>query len=131
MRWLLRLILFWGLMTPISYYFGLPIALEKLGAKAQAQAFDECQKKLTAEGTMGGANSPLSPQQGLGYCHCLSDKLVLTKADLLDALQHKPPAALNAFAQAEADRCGRQLQDRLGRVSQEPAITPANEMIKL
>lgn len=131
MRIFLRLLLFWVLMTPISYYFGVPYALQILSHKAQMQSYGECQKNLVTQGLVGGANPTLDARQSEAYCHCLSDKLVLTKADLLDALQHKPPAALNAFAQAEADRCGRQLQDRLGRVSQEPAITPANEMIKL
>lgn len=138
MRWLLRLILFWALMAPISYYFGLPIALEKLSAKAQTQALADCRTKLTTEGLVGSANSPLNPQQGEGYCHCMSDKLVLTKADLLDVVQKKPPAALTAMAQTIADGCNRDLQRSLGFLPAEPAAaTPVDapaeseEMIKL
>jgi len=123
MRWLLRLILFWTIMTPISYYYGIPYALQMLTTKVQAQAYEQCQTQLTQQGLTGGLNSPLNAQQGVGYCHCMSDQLVVTKPDLWDMVQKKEPAALNTLAQAEADRCGKELQRMLGYLPPEPAAT--------
>lgn len=125
MRRVLRLFLFWLVLAPPAYYFGLPYALEALTRKTQTEAYDECYAKLVADATVGHANSPLSEPQAQSYCRCTSEKLVVTKADLWDAVEKKPPTALNALAQAEADRCGRELQRSLGFLPPEGAVEPA------
>ncbi len=124
MRWLLRLLLFWVVSGSLFYLFGLPLALEKLTAKARDQSYTQCIGQLTHEGMIGGLNSPLKPQQGDHYCHCLSDGLTFTKNDLFDAAQGKVPAALTALAQSLADTCNAELQAAHNSTVSE---TPAGE----
>ena len=118
MRWLIRMLLFWAITAPLFYLFGLPFLIDMLSKKAQAQGYEQCATQLKTDGTAGGLNSPLTQAQGEKYCHCVSDRLIFTKNDVLDAVQKKPPAALNALAQSLADGCNAQLKEMMG-------LTPA------
>lgn len=137
MRWLLRLLLFWAISGPLFYMFGLPYLLDMLSKKAQTDAYTQCQQQLAKEGLVGSKNSPLNEQQGIGYCHCASDRLILTKNDVLDLVQKKPPVALTALSESIAKQCNTDLQRMLGFLPPEPqnqpTATPAaqEEMVPL
>jgi hypothetical protein len=124
MRWLLRLLLFWAISAPLFYLFGMPYMLDLLSKKAQAQTYAQCQQQLRDQGLVGSKNASLHEQQGVGYCHCMSDGLVMTKADLMDALHRRPPAALTAMAQARTDTCNVDLRRALGYQPPAPAAPP-------
>jgi hypothetical protein len=124
MRWLLRLLLFWAITAPLFYVFGLPYLLDMLSKKAQADAYTQCQQQLTKEGLVGSKNSPLNEQQGVGYCHCVSNRLILTKNDVFDLVQKKSPAALTALSESIAKQCNTDLQRMLGFLPAEPTATP-------
>ncbi len=121
MRWLKRSLLFWAISAPLFYLFGLPYALGMLSEKAQSQAYDQCVNGLRADHSIGSPNSPITPEQGDRYCHCMGDGLIVTKADLFDIMKKQPPAALTALAHTVADQCNHQLQEVLGNV---PSATP-------
>ncbi len=113
MRFLFRLFVFWLVVAPLSYHFGLPLALQKLTDKARTEANSQCLATMHTQGMMGRAGAPLSQAQGEGYCRCVSQGLVFTKQDLWDAALRKPPAALNTLAKSLADSCNRTLEDSI------------------
>jgi hypothetical protein len=123
MRWLLRLLLFWAITAPLFYVFGLPYLLDMLSKKTQAEAYAQCQQQLLKEGLIGSKNSPINEQQGVGYCHCASDHLILTQNDVFDLVQKKPPAALTALSESISRKCNTDLQRMLGFLP--PESTPA------
>lgn len=134
MRWLLRLLLFWAVCAPLFYMFGLPYLLDMLSKKAQGEAYAQCQQQLAKEGLIGSKNSPLNEQQGVGYCHCASDRLILTKNDVFDLVQKKPPAALTALSESISKQCNTDLQRMLGFLPPEPppaTSAPASDMVPL
>ena len=126
MRWLLRFLLFWAISTPLFYIVGLPLVLDHFSTKIRDQNYTQCITHLASEGLMGAANAAFTQAQGENYCHCMSDDLTFTQADLWDAVQRKPPAALTAMAQAASERCGKELRAAQGFA---PAIAPAPEDI--
>jgi hypothetical protein len=130
MRWLIRMLLFWAITAPLFYLFGLPYLIDSLSNKAQTQGYAQCLAQLKNDGTAGGLNSPLTDFQGEKYCHCVSDRLIFTKNDVLDAVQKKPPAALNALAQSFADGCNAELKKMMGLTPATPA-TAQDEMTPL
>ena len=118
MRLLVRMLIFWAITAPLFYVFGLPMLIDMLSEKAQMQAYEQCITQLKNNGTAGSANSPLTAFQGEKYCHCVSDRLIFTKNDVLDMVQKKQPAALNALAQTLADGCNVEMKQMMG-------LTPA------
>ncbi len=113
MRWLLRYVLFWLIVGPLLYLFGLPILLDYLSKKSQVEAYDQCQTYLGKEGVNAASASPISPDRAEKYCHCVSDGLILTKNDVFDLVHHRPAAALNTLAQDKADTCNTALMHEL------------------
>ena len=120
MRWLVRMLLFWAISGPLFYVFGLPMLIDMLSKKAQMQGYEQCRAQLKNDGTVGSANSPLSDGQGEKYCHCVSDRLIFTKNDVVDMVQKKQPAALNALAKSLADGCNAQVKQMMDA----PAMAP-------
>ena len=120
MRWLLRMLLFWAITGPLFYLFGLPYLLDILSKKTQQQAYDQCKAQLVKEGLTGVPTALVKPAQAENYCHCVSDPLILTKADVFDLVKKKPPTALNALAQSKAETCNKQLQAEIDGVSAVP-----------
>lgn len=129
MRWLVRLLIFWAITAPLFYLFGLPYLLDLLSKKAQTQAYDQCTAQLAKDGMTGKPDSPVTKERGEKYCHCVSDGLILTKNDVFDLMQRKPPAGLTARGQAQADTCTRTLQEELNSAA--PAVTPPDGLIHL
>jgi hypothetical protein len=120
MRKLIKMLVFWAISLPLFYLFGLPFALEKLSTKVQRDSFAQCQKQLATEGMVGALNSPLRPDQAEHYCHCVSDKLTFTQADLMDAVKKQPPKALTAQAELLASECQVTLRALMGIVAPPP-----------
>jgi len=112
------MLIFWAICLPLFYLFGLPYLIDMLSKKAQTQSYEQCLAQLKNDGTAGGLNSPLTAFQGEKYCHCVSDRLIFTKNDVLDMVQKKQPAALNALAQTLADGCNVEMKQMMG-------LTPA------
>jgi hypothetical protein len=129
MRWLIRLLLFWAITGPLFYLFGLPYLLELLSKKAQAQSYSQCEEQLAKEGLVGQPDSPMTKERSEKYCHCVSDGLILTKNDVFDLMQQKPPAGLTSRGQAQADRCNNELQNELATPAH--AVTPPDGLIHL
>ncbi|MFZ4540983.1 MAG: hypothetical protein ACOYNL_04120 [Rickettsiales bacterium] len=130
MRWLIRMLIFWAISAPLFYLFGLPYLLELLSKKAQTQGHSQCIEQITKEGIIGKPDSPISPDRGETYCHCVSDGLTLGKNDVLDMVRKKPPTLLTATAQAQATKCTKELEDEMRARAQpsipaQPAPTPA------
>ena len=126
MRALKRLLIFWAISAPLFYFLGIPLALDHLSKKAQTQGYEQCVNHMKDEGMMGSANSPITAEQAVGYCHCVSDSLTFTKKDLFDMVQHQPPAALTATQQTLAEKCNADLQRAQGFLppaGQQPAET--------
>lgn len=131
MRWLVRLLLFWAIAIPLAYLFGIPALTDYMTKKIRTQGYEQCIATLTKEGTLGKPDSLLSQQQGEHYCHCVSDNLIFTKADLFDMVpkntseigKPKQPGPLTALAKTIADRCTADLQKTL--------MAPANQTIHI
>ena len=131
MRLLIRMLLFWAITTPLFYLFALPALIDMLSKKAQTQAYEQCITKLKNDGTAGSANSPLTSFQGEKHCHCISDRLIFTKNDVLDIVQKKSPAALNAMAQSLSDSCSTELKQMMGLPVPPAPVAPEDEMVPL
>ena len=113
MRWILRFLILWTISGTLFYLFLLPWMMGHLDRKAQLQAYVQCITHLTDESLMGDYNSPIKPEQGEKYCHCMSDDLILTKNDVFDMTLHRPATALNALSQKLADTCNAQLHQQM------------------
>lgn len=132
MRWLarllIRIIIFWAIVALLAYIFGIPALTDYMTKKVRTQGYDQCIATLTQEGTMGKPGSMLNQQQGENYCHCISDGLIFTKADLFDILPknsseigtQKQPGPLTALAKSISERCNTDLQ----KVMQAPVNQP-------
>ena len=114
MRALKRLLIFWAISAPLFYFLGIPLAIDHLSKKAQTQGYEQCVTHMKDQGMIGSVNSPISAEQGVEYCHCVSDSLTFTKKDLFDMVQHQPPSALTALQQELADKCNANLQRAQG-----------------
>lgn len=104
-RWLLRLLIFWGISAPLFYVFGLPAALDFMSRKISRDNYAQCLARLTSGELIVNYGSELSQSKGESYCHCTSDSLTFTRNDLWDTAQKKQPAELSAMAQSLADQC--------------------------
>lgn len=106
MRWLLRLLLFWAISGPLFYLFGLPKLMDYMNHKTRTATRDQCIAQLRDEGKLGSNPGQIPPTHAEQYCHCVSDKLTITRADLIDMVQQKPPTALTALSQNLGQQCG-------------------------
>jgi hypothetical protein len=125
MRWIIRSLIFWALCAPLAYVFGLPILLDKLTAKTRADALAQCQQHLQKEGMAGAAGSMLSTAMADEYCACVSGGLSVTRADLMELVQKKPPTALTAAANANSTKCNAALESKLSS-PMTPDTAPVN-----
>lgn len=112
MRWLLRLILFWAICAPLFYVFGLPLLLEKVSAKARADGFTQCIEHFNKPDMALMASHLPQPERD-AYCHCATDEIALTKADLPDLVQRRQPARLTAAMQQHTEQCNTELQRKI------------------
>lgn len=123
MRWLLRLfvrmIVFWIIIAPISYYFGLPKLIDYMTNKVRTEGYNQCITQMTNEKMIGvaGSGAPLTQAQGEGHCRCISDGLTFTRDDLMEMVQQKldgkpqeTPKALAAMAEKIMQQCNTKLQ---------------------
>ena len=114
MRWLIRFMLFWAILVPLFYFFGLPMLLEFMNKKVKTDGYTQCITLMNNEKRMGSPNSPLTQTQGETYCKCVSSSLIFTRSDLFEIAQKKPPTALTALANSLNEKCNRELQQSLG-----------------
>lgn len=105
-RYLLRTLLFWAISLPLFYLFGLPLLMDKLSAKARSESYAQCSEQLKQPNMAGAVPSDKADS----YCHCVSDGLTFTQADLRDAISKKPPAAITALQTSLVEKCNRELQ---------------------
>ena len=131
MRWLLRFIIFWAISAPISYFYGIPALLDYMTNKVRTDGYAQCMTHMSSEKLVGGENAPFTAQQGEKYCHCISDSLTFTKADLFEMIpknkeefgKPKQPTALTAQAEALSQKCNAELQQSQSIVP--PVAAPA------
>ena len=110
MRWLKRSLLFWALTLPLFYLFLLPWLLTKLEAKARNDSFASCQTHLTEEHLAHVPTAVLTDADAATYCHCVSDIITITRADLVELAQKKQPARLTSAMKPVVDACNATLQ---------------------
>lgn len=120
MRWLLRIIITWAILLPLSYFIGLPYAADKLTQKTRQDTLTQCAQQLRDKGLLGDAQAALTQAQGDQYCHCLSDPLTLTREDILAMAKQRmidhvqaPPARFEAQLKAQVDTCNTGLQQAI------------------
>ena len=131
MRKLVKFLIVWAIFGSLFYVFGVPFALEKISAKTQAQSYEQCINHMKSEGLMGSANSPITADQAIAHCRCVSAGLTLTKADLLDVAQRKPPALLTIQAQHQSNECNGKLHRAMGGQAEEPEKSTDPDLIPL
>lgn len=124
MRWLLRLILFWAISAPLFYFFGLPMLIEHLNGKTRRTSYDQCIQHLRDEGMIGSGIGKITPERGEAYCHCVSDGITFTKADILDMVKQHPPTALTELSQKLSHQCNDDLSREMNTTA---AAAPAEE----
>lgn len=118
MRWLKRALLFWALALPGFYFVGLPYLIGRLETKVRADTYADCQRQHAA---LQGATPDAATQARTDtFCHCLSDTLVFTQADLMDAVQKRPPAALTALVKSQVSTCAKARDQAMTQPAQTP-----------
>ena len=105
MRWLLRSFLFSCISLPLFYLLALPWLMGKLNVKTRAESYAQCQHQLHETGMAGSPTALLKAPQADAYCHCVSDSITLTRADLVPLAQHQPPTRLTAAMKPTVDAC--------------------------
>ncbi len=113
MRWLMRSLIFWAVSAPLFYLFGLPFLIGKLETKSRAASFTACQAHLKDENIAYAPASIISPAQADAYCHCVSDPIAFTNADLFDLAQKKQPERLTAAMKPALEACNATLQQSM------------------
>lgn len=115
MRWLIRSLIFWAVCAPLFYLFGLPMMMHKLETKSRAENYTACQQHLKDEHIANVPSAMVSPLQADQYCHCISDPITLTQADLFDLVQKKSPQRLADAMKPIVEGCNTALQGQLNR----------------
>lgn len=124
MRWLIRMALFWAVSLPLFYLFALPFLLGQLSAKAQTQGYAACLVQLREQGLTESPIAPLRPIDGQNYCHCVTDGLQFTRADLPELVQHQTPARLTEVQKPVIEACNAALQAAMNEtIRQAPATS--------
>lgn len=113
MRFLVSSLIFWAICSPLFYFFGLPVLIGKLEAKARGEAYAACQKTLEEEHLANAPASPLSPAQAETYCHCVSDPIAFTKGDLIALARTHQSERLTAALKPVVDACNQSLQQAI------------------
>ena len=112
MRLLLRLLLFWLVMTPILWFWGLPYLAERLSEQTREQNMLECSRQWAAQPAPLGNNAAL----GKEYCGCLVEVLQFSREDLLEVAQTRAlPNRLNEALARQGEQCNRQVEQQLQR----------------
>lgn len=106
MRFLKRFLLFWLIMAPLFYLFGLPFLMGKLESKMKTDQYVQCQEHLKKEGLA----SILKTEQANSYCTCISDSVKLEKSDIYDMVRHVQPHQLFAKMRPIVDGCNETLK---------------------
>lgn len=132
MRWILRLVVVWGILAAIGYWVGLPYAAKLLQTKTRTDTITQCQQQLAAQGMTNVPNAPVSAEQAGIFCHCLADSLTVTREDLLEVVDHyiktgkqEPPARIRALMQTQVNTCNTQLQQSIMHHPSAPQAAPA------
>ena len=115
MRWLVRSLIFWAICAPLFYMFGLPKLMVKLETKARTENYAACQTHLKDEHLAGVPTAIINDKEADKYCHCVSDSIALTNADLFDLARKRQPARLEAVMKPIVEACNKTLQDKLTR----------------
>jgi hypothetical protein len=123
MRRLLYLAIFWACSSLLFYGYGLPWMMRMLQGKVRDQTYATCMLQLRTQGIIEAQTAPLVPEDGQQYCHCVSDPLTFTRADLFDAVHKRQPAHVAAQAQQQVAACTPQLQEKIDAAT--PAPSPA------
>lgn len=84
MRLLRRLIIFWLIAAPLFWFFGMPLLLDQLSAKAQSDNAVACRQQLLSQHVVPDR---VSDEAGANYCYCLSQALHFTRDDLFEMVQ--------------------------------------------
>lgn len=128
MRWLLRILITWAVLIPISYFVGVPYAMKCLQNKTQQETLAQCNQQLHDKGLLGSSASALTQAQGDHYCHCLADPLTFTREDLFDVVRHRQPAHLTTQVNAQVEACNNELQQAIIKKYQ-PSAPPGPVII--
>ena len=118
MRWLWRTLLFWAVVAPLFYFFGLPYLMSELQSKAQLASYADCERQLKEQGLLGGKLAILEAPDAEDYCHCVSQTVLLDKSDLPALLRHETPERLHDAMQPKIALCNQQLKAHLAAAAQ-------------
>lgn len=110
MRWLLRFFIFWLIMLPLFYLFGLPWLMGLLSEKARTEAYGDCFRQLREQQLIDAPTAIVRQPQAETYCHCVSAPITLTRDDLPDLIKKRPPERLNALMKPVIEGCNADLQ---------------------
>lgn len=115
MRWVLRSLLFWVISLPVFYLFGLPYLLTKLSDRARLESFVQCQTHLKEERIAYVPTALMKVDRADQYCHCVSDPITLTRADLFELARKKQAERLNNAMKPVIEACNSALQDDMSK----------------
>lgn len=116
MRLLLRIAIFWLITLPLFYAFGLPKLLSMLSEKVRADGYTECLAQLKQQNIIDTPAALVKHEVGEHYCHCVTDGLTLTKADLPDLVQRRMPQRVADMQKPVIDACNKELQERVNGI---------------
>ena len=110
MRFIKYSFLFWLACLPLFYAFGLPKVIAAIEKRTQAESFAKCQHHLMEEKIAYVAAAVIKPERADEYCHCVSDNIVFSKADLMDLAMQRQPEELGAALAPIVEGCTRELE---------------------
>lgn len=100
MRFLLRMLVFWAIVAPLLWVFGVPYLLRYIDQKTQAQNTIACREQLATAGL-----DPAS-QRATRYCACLNETLHFKREDLFEiAKTRQAPERMTAALQVQVETC--------------------------
>ncbi len=110
MRWLLRFFIFWLIMLPLFYLFGLPWLMGLLSEKARTEAYADCFRQLREQQLIDSPTAIVRQPQAETYCRCVSAPITLTRDDLPDLIKKRPPERLTTLMKPVIEGCNADLE---------------------
>lgn len=103
MRFLLRLFIFWLLMLPVMYFWGLPQFTAYATGKLRSNNLNQCTTEMVARGLVP---RQVSEGNAANYCRCINEGLHLVEADLFEMARTRAlPEHLKRDLELQVSRC--------------------------
>lgn len=108
MRLLIRLIVVWLVLFPLTIYFGFPYVQNLLQEEISNEAHAQCMAQTLDAPTLF---PPKHPAIAEGYCRCVREGATLTRADVFMLLQQREPVAMRARLDQTVEACSDRLMN--------------------